>query len=461
MTQFERVSNPLLDFPTKVLEDVDIEYKQYHLYKPQALQDINSKGQAIQFIINQEDLYTVPSQSYIQFTGRLVKNNDNAFNRDDEVALINNAIMYLFSDIKYEINDIEVEKITNPGQTTTILGLASYPDDYSSSSALKLCWSKDTSARADSNEYGLIPAGPIPQGGFRIVRNINYNQGFDIRKKYLMSSDPDPTGHFEFAIPFDHIFGFGNYKHAIWGVKHTLTFSRDNDDLAIYRAAGVDVGKVKLTQIIWKIPHLRIESTKKEELKSDMFNDKDDILMAFSARNGESFGVPVGVKEFSHTITRSSGLKKPRQIFVAFQTDKRADQTKNPAVFDNINLTKAILTLNGTRYPAFDHNIDYNKNQYATLYEWFDNFESDFNSLSPFVVGSQVNYTNFKKLYPIIHFDVTHQNDEIKSGVIVDIQLEFTTSEDTPANTRGFIVILYDKIVKLKPLSEKVCEVAV
>ena len=460
MTQFERVSNPLLEFPTKVLEDVDIEYKQYHLYKSQALKDINTPGQAIQFIINQEDLYTVPSQSYIQFTGQLLKSNGNAFNNDEEVTLINNGIMYLFSEIKYEINDIEVEKIKNPGQTSTILGLASYPDDYSSSSALKLCWNKDTSKSADSKEFEVIPAGPIPQGGIRPTRNPNYNQGFDIRKRLLMSTNP--TGYFEFAVPFDHIFGFANYNEAIWGVKHALTFTRANDDLAIYHAGtvGVDDGKVKFNQIIWKIPHIRIESEKQREL-NDNYSRDIEILMSFSARNGESFGVPVGVREFSHTITRASGIKKPRQIFVAFQTDKGANQTQNPAVFDHFNLTKAILTLNGTRYPAFDHTIDYSKNQYANLYEWFDNFESDFHSLSPFVVGSQVNYQNFKELYPIIRFDVTHQNDSTKSGVVVDIELEFTTSEDTVANTRAFIVMLHDKIIKLKPLSEKVCEVAV
>ena len=457
MTQFERVSNPLLEFPTKVLEDVDIEYKQYHLYKPQD-KDNNTAGLPIQFIINQEDLYTVPSQSYVQFTGQLLKVDGTAYNNDVEVALINNAIMYLFSEIKYEINDIEVEKIKNPGQTTTILGLASYPDDYSSSSALKLCWNKDTSKMADSAEFEHIPAGAIPLGGIRPTRNRNYNQGFDIRKRFLMSTNP--KGYFEFVIPFDHIFGFAKYNEAIWGVKHALTFTRATDNLAIFHAGGVDDGKVKFNQIIWKIPHIRIEPDKQRELNVNYSKDVE-ILMAFSARNDESFGVPVAVKEFSHTITRASGIKKPRQIFVAFQTDKGANQTQNPAVFDHINLTKAILTLNGTRYPAFDHTIDYSKNRYANLYEWFDNFESDFHSLNPFIVGSQVNYQNFKELYPIIRFDVTHQNDSIKSGGVVDVQLEFTTAEDTVANTKAFIVMLHDKVIKLKPLSEKVCEVAV
>lgn len=369
--------------------------------------------------------------------------------------------MYLFSEIKYEINDIEVERIKNPGQTTTILGLASYPDDYSSSSALKLCWTKDTTKNADSHEFNVIPAGQIPAGGVRPTKNPNYNQGFAIRKAYLMSPDNDrDKGCFEFVIPFNHIFGFGNYNHTIWGVKQALTFTRCNNDLAIFRANTVDDGKVRFDQIIWKIPQIRIESTKVLELRSNLFN-KEEILMAFSSRNAESFNVERDVKEFSYTITRSSGIKKPRQIFVAFQVDKKADQTKNPAVFDHITLRKAILTLNGNRYPAFDYLTDYKKNQYGNLYEWFDNFESDFNNLNPFIVGSQVNYPAFKTLYPIIRFDITHQSDTIKSGVVVDIQLDFTTEDDTPANTKGFIVILYDKVVKLTPLSEKASEVAI
>jgi len=49
----------------------------------------------------------------------------------------------------------------------------------------------------------------------------------------------------------------------------------------------------------------------------------------------------------------------------------------------------------------------------------------------------------------------------IKSGVVVDIQLDFITEDQTRPNTKAFIVILYDKVVKLKPLSEKASEVSI
>ena len=61
-----------------------------------------------------------------------------------EISLINNAMMYLFTGVKYELGSTMVESINYPGQITSMLGYLSYPDDFSTSAGLKCCWSKDT-----------------------------------------------------------------------------------------------------------------------------------------------------------------------------------------------------------------------------------------------------------------------------------------------------------------------------
>ena len=59
-----------------------------------------------------------------------------AYANADNISLTNNAMMYLFRDIRYELSGQEIEKISYPGQATTMFGLLKYPDDFSKSKGL-------------------------------------------------------------------------------------------------------------------------------------------------------------------------------------------------------------------------------------------------------------------------------------------------------------------------------------
>jgi hypothetical protein len=85
-----------------------------------------------------------------------------------------------------------------------MIGYLSLPDDYSTSSGLMSCWAKDTTNNANNKEFNDIPAAGGP-----VSKDPNYNQGFALRRGYLMSSNP--RGSFSFIIPFEHIFGFAEY----------------------------------------------------------------------------------------------------------------------------------------------------------------------------------------------------------------------------------------------------------
>ena len=90
--------------------------------------------------------------------------------------------MYLFKDIRYELSGHEIEKITNLGQTTTMLGLLKYPDDFSKSKGLNQSWYKDTLA--------VVAA---------------QNVGWNIRRQYIINDNVDPKGSFSFKIPSDFV----------------------------------------------------------------------------------------------------------------------------------------------------------------------------------------------------------------------------------------------------------------
>ena len=138
-------------------------------------------------------------------------------------------MMYLFTEVKYDLDSTNIEKLSSPGQITSMLGYLSQPDDFSTSAGLNYCWNKDTNTHASSAEFAANVAAPA--AGYTPARNPEYNAGFAARKGLLFSSNP--RGHFSFNIPLSHIFGFAEYKKVIYGQKHTLTLTRGADTQAI------------------------------------------------------------------------------------------------------------------------------------------------------------------------------------------------------------------------------------
>ena len=63
--------------------------------------------------------------------GRLLKNDDTAYADGDLVSLTNNGIMYLFRSISYRLSGQQIEHINDPDIATTMLGMLTYPDDFS------------------------------------------------------------------------------------------------------------------------------------------------------------------------------------------------------------------------------------------------------------------------------------------------------------------------------------------
>ena len=436
-----------LDLLESPVADNSIESCQYRKYKPQSQADLDSVGSPIQIDINSSDVYINPSKSYLLIKGKLVRNDDNTpFAENDEITLVNNAMMYLFSDIRYEINGVAVERIAHPGQASSMLCYLSKPDDFSTSSALKMCWSKDTTNHADSKKYAPVTAAQAT-AGFTPSESGTYNQGFATRKGLLTSSNP--RGHFSFSIPFEHIFGFGSYNKVIYGTSHSLVLTRNssNPNLAIHKAANVADGKIHLTYISWNVPHVKAEPVTSMRLK-DIILSKQHIPVAFSARTCESINV-THTENFPWRLNVAGGVEKPRWIIVGFQTNKQSTQEQNPAVFDNLNLQTAHASLNDLRYPMNDVVSNFATNDYVELYDMFDEFKEHYYGFNSLVGGSQVNYPAFKSLFPLIVFDVRRQSEVLKTGPI-DISLDFKFRAAVPDHTRAYALILSDRLYKFE-----------
>ena len=190
----------------------DYEYKEYNPIAGK-VGDLN-RG-SIVIVIEAQDIYTHPAESFLIIEGTLIKEAGGNYNENTLITLINNGIMYLFSDVRYHLASHEIEVLQNPGHATTMLGMLKFPDDFSKSQGLNQCWIKDTGA------------------GTTVVDGENPNNGFKLRRDYIINM-PDTKGNFCFKIPLKHFLGFcEDYKKVIYGMQQRLTLTRTGNDNAI------------------------------------------------------------------------------------------------------------------------------------------------------------------------------------------------------------------------------------
>ena len=113
--------NSILRITDPITSNEYIEKYEYFECEPVVGTNLNNSGGAIRLYIESQDIFTHPSESFLLIEGRLPKGNGMAYADADLVSLANNAMMYLFKDIRYELSGQEIEKITHLGQATTML----------------------------------------------------------------------------------------------------------------------------------------------------------------------------------------------------------------------------------------------------------------------------------------------------------------------------------------------------
>ena len=103
----------ILKFTETPIIDESIEEYEYHEHESITCTSLNNGGD-VRISIESQDVFTHPSESYLTFEDRLTKADDALYVNADEVALTNNAIMHLFSRIKYHLSNQLIESINYP-----------------------------------------------------------------------------------------------------------------------------------------------------------------------------------------------------------------------------------------------------------------------------------------------------------------------------------------------------------
>ena len=428
--------NSILRITDPILKDDSIDKYEEIAHEPVAGTNLNAPGQDIRITIETQDIFTHPSESYLIVEGQLIKADGTPYDPANLVTLTNNGIMHLFKRIRYDLSGQDIENIMNVGQAITMLGLLKYPDDFSKSKGLNQLWYKDTTTIAN-----------------------NDNNGFNVRRSYIFGVPPNvvvnPVGAFSFRIPLKHIFGFcEDYDKIVYGLKHNLTLTRNNDNDAIYKSGAVDGGGndtyangiVKLSKISWFMPHVMPADEDKMKLYK-IIERKEKIPVGYRMIQCDS-AIVTG-RDFSWRLAVKSSPEVPRFIIVGFQAGKSGNQKQNPSIFDNLDVRNIYVMLNSTRYPTADYNINFEVQRFSRPYGDVADFRSKFFNIDELLSNPNITPFDYRILYPLFLFDVSKQSEKLKYST-TDIQVKIHFGGNIPLNTQVYAVIISDRLINFQ-----------
>ena len=289
-------------------------------------------------------------------------------------------MMYLFKNIKYQLSEIVIEQVQYPGQATTMLDLLKYPDDFSKSHGINQLWYKDTGPTAD----------------------LDNNVGFKIGKEYIINK-PNPKGSFSFKVPLKHIFGFcEDYDKILYGMKQTLTLTRNNDNGAIFRVNAAPNGKITLDKISWYMPHVMPADKDKMKLYK-IIERKETLPVGYRMIHCSNASVPQ-TTSFTWDLPGNPSTELLRFIIVGFQTNKIHNQRQNPAIFNNVGVNNIYVKLNSKKYPMTDCDILFPRQKVSRTYGDTALFRSKFFNMDVLVSNFNFTLLEFTDLYPLLFF---------------------------------------------------------
>lgn len=375
------------------------------------ISNLNTSGNK-DIVIQQQDLFTHPSESYLYLRGELTKSDGTAITTpgNGEVSLVNNAMMFLFERISYLINETVVEEVERPGQTTSMIGLLKYSPAQSATLGVNMCWLPDIDY--DSDKVNL---------NMKLRSNLN---------------------KFSFMVPFKHIFGFmEDFNKVLYGVQQSFRLKRIIDEDAIQVKNGLNKSDFKVTLSKLSVLMPIVKPSLETELKLlKIIDDKSVIDIIYRSRNTESTFLPPNSKNFDWRLQTSSGI--PRYVIISFQKNNLNSKSN----FSNVSLKRLYVELNSKRYPDTDIDIDFSENDYSKMFTQTCNFKKRFYDsdeapiISPFT---------FKSLYPIFIIDISKYEDRTKmSNIDIKIKAIFNTAPGN--NVEAFATLISDYEMKLE-----------
>lgn len=394
------MANNILNIKDSIHHEDFITSQQFHTYTPYTTSFDNNDE--VRITIQSQDLFVLPSYSYLYIDFSTALRGAEPMDVQD-ISFSYNFTTHMFSEMRYELNGIEIDRNKMPGITSTM-------------KCLIACKSED------EQSYALF----------------NENSGKAVT-----------AGTYKMLIPLRFLFGFcDDFRKVIMNCKHELILTRGRSNDCLYKS-NTDIVKLTINKIHWKIPHVSLSDNAKLSMLKIM-SKNDSLYIPFRSWDLYEFPVLPTTNRHTWSVKTTSQVKKPRYVIVAFQTNRRT-LVKDSSEFDHCNISNIKLYLNNERYPYDDLNLDMSENHFYELYYMLQSIQQTYYNEVSFNNPTAYNLEHFLRR-PLFAFDCTRSDETIKTGM-VDVRLELESKSNFSASTAAYCLIIHDNLIRYSPFS--------
>lgn len=401
-------ANNILAIDTLAVRDDTIIKKEIYQYAPYTT--TFNESDEIRIAIQSKDSYLLPCESYIYMRIQATTAGAHAAT-DAEVKFVNNFASFLFSDVRYELNGVEIDRVRNVGRASTMkLMIAARPSHLTGYAKYCKTFEDETARHAEATDYDVV-------------------------------------------IPLSAWFGFcDDYRKIILNCKHELILNRARQSHdctsgggAVNTAATVSVA---VTKIEWKMPHITLSDRVKLNMMNYLAKNRK---ITIQHRSMDIIEYPQLPATTSHmwSVKTVSHVNRPRFVVVGLQTNRNGVRVRNAAKFDSCYVSEMRLHLNSQIYPYNMSELNIGGGVYAELFNYYCGIQSSYYSGVEATNPFHLTCGQFQACTLFV-FD-TSRADESLIDSSVDIRVEIKTRQAMPANTAAYCLIIYDNEFTYSP----------
>ena len=358
-------------------------------------------------------------------------------------AKVDNAIVLDTADINHAIQ---------------VKNLLEFSKSYSDTIGQSMSFYPDTSTDADSAEFTADAATHTAK------RNLAYNSGFAKRKARILNgtvvSDYLPLNQYGF---------FNSLEDRILPFKEVdITIELEEDSNVIYRNATTNSDPVVIgdnrrylvTKLVLWVPKMSFKP-EGAEIFLDSFLDK---IKALKEKNKKVEWTYLRERVVFRTSQEREGvfkiassIERPRHVFIwVLNKSKITNQLANIFAYDtyeiadnNVHFVECHLEIeNGTFYPmqAMRPFTELTKTYYTLMSYCSGN--------SNYIMNPIVDLESFKKLYGLLYFNLTYQEEKIKYGTS-KLEFNYTLSDTPDAKYVIYALVLYKQKLSIDVVNNK------
>ena len=396
---------------------------------------LNQSDRNIEFIFGENNNYHQIGNGYLEFNITVRKNDTTNFHIEDPIRLVNNGYAFCFKEARLSTtirSDIGHNKFC--GQISTIMKVLSNKDDDLLS------------------QFGNINENDIPL--LERLADLPPEIRSTPHQKMLLDNHLDANkGKIKGYLYLEDIFGFcKTFKKVTKNLGFHLTFKTANLQDIIYTSMADDIN-VTINSLYLYIPNL-IPSVETQI----MFNEATRNNYKISFDEWYTERRIISDLLIQHDIGSAQNVIQPKYLICAHQINLRTatpDKKINIAIFDNMDIRKYYVEIDGQRYPRDSVLINYEENDYIKQYKDLKFFWKEY--IGEPILNPLISYTDMKTKYPIEIIDLRHQSDHITPK---KIQLFHEYGTD-PDNARLFLILIRRREVELISDGNKLIEVIV